>query len=276
MSRSSQKPPLSLAALTILDAGPAGQIKAAAAAGFQSVGLRLNPLLKSDPQIAGLAERERKVEDLISQHRMKVLEIGVFPLLPTLDPASLKPVLALSQTLGARFLVCPVEDADKDRRLSTFSKLCDLAAAYDLTCLIEFNPYSACPNLAAAVDIVEATKADNKGLVIDALHLSRSGGDPEDLRRVDPNWLKLVHLCDATPKPEGLRTIDEMRAESRTARLLPGEGALWLKRLMAALPEDVGVSIEAPSAKYADLPATERARLAFAASTDFLARCAKS
>jgi sugar phosphate isomerase/epimerase len=261
---------LSLAALTILDAGPAGQIKAAAAAGFQSVGLRLNPLLKSDPVIAGIGEREREIEELIANYKMKVLEIGVFPLMPSTDPEALKPVLALSQRLGARFLVCPVEDADLQRRAATYSHLCELAAAYDLDCLIEFNPYSACPNLVAAIALVASCKSANKGLVIDALHLSRSGGDPEDLRTIDPDWLKLVHLCDATPKPEGLRSIEEMRAESRTARLLPGEGSLWLNRLMAALPTDVGVSIEAPSARNAHLSATERASLAFAASSAFL------
>jgi len=263
---------LSLAALTILDAGPAGQIRAAAEAGFASVGLRLNPLLASDPQIAGLPEREGEVEELITQAQMKVLEIGVFPILPLLQPEDLTAVLALSQRLGAQFLVCPVEDTDPVRRLATFSHLCDVAARYDLQCLIEFNPYSACPNLTAAVEMMLATQAGNKGLVIDALHLSRSGGDPNELLAVDPKWLKLVHLCDAPPKPEGLRTLEEMRAESRTARLLPGEGSLWLDRLMAALPADVGVSIEAPTARNAHLPALERARLAFQASQIFMDR----
>ena len=42
-------PLVSLAALTILDAGPAGQIRAAHAAGFAAVGLRLHPLLASKP-----------------------------------------------------------------------------------------------------------------------------------------------------------------------------------------------------------------------------------
>jgi hypothetical protein len=42
--------------------------------------------------------------------------------------------------------------------------------------------------------------------------------------------------------------------------------------LMAALPADVGVSIEAPTARNAHLPALERARLAFLASRSFMDR----
>jgi sugar phosphate isomerase/epimerase len=82
----------------------------------------------------------------------------------------------------------------------------------------------------------------------------------------------LVHLCDASPAPSQDLSEDELRRESRTARLLPGEGSLWLDELLDALGSDAHISVEAPSARYAHLPAAERARLASHATQAVLAR----
>jgi sugar phosphate isomerase/epimerase len=88
---------------------------------------------------------------------------------------------------------------------------------------------------------------------------------------VAPGRLKLVHFCDAPAFSPGNRSAEELRRESRTARLLPGEGELWLRELIAALPPQTPISIEAPSARMAGLPAAERARLAREATERFLA-----
>ncbi len=257
---------LSLAALTILDAGPAGQIRAAADAGWPSVGLRLMPLLDSDARVVGNPAAEAEVELLLDETGLGVLEIGVFPVKPVMDWALIEAVVAFSARLDAQHLVCPVEDADAERRLSSFTRLCEIADRQGMSALVEFNPYSACRNLAAAVDLAQRSGCPNAGLVIDALHLSRSGGCPEDLATVDPAMLRLVHLCDAPPPPDQSRSVDELRSESRTARLLPGEGSLWLDRLLDVLPEDAGISVEAPSARHAHLTATERAGRALVAT----------
>jgi sugar phosphate isomerase/epimerase len=262
---------LSLAALSILDAGPAGQIAASAAAGWNCVGLRLNPLLPTDVAVVGHPERETEVVTLMRETGLSLLEIGVFPIKPDMNVEALEPVLAFAAKFGARFVVCPVEDADEQRRLATFQRLCDRCARYRLDALIEFNPYSACGSLADALQIVHGAGRANAALVIDALHLSRSGGHPDDLRAVDPSLLKLVHFCDATPFTPGTKSVDELRRESRTARLLPGEGALPLHELLAVLPPDCPISVEAPSARLAGLSATERARETLRATMAFLA-----
>ncbi len=263
------QPLLSLAALTILDAGPAGQIRAAAAAGFKSVGLRLHPLLASDPVVAGtpLADEVRK---LMRETGLQLLEVGVFPIKPDLQVESLRPVLALSAELGARFIVCPVEDGDETHRLTTLRALCDLCTTFHLGVLVEFNPYSACRSLAEARTLVLATERPNAALVIDLLHLSRSGGRAGDLRAVEPHLLQLVHYCDAAPMPEGVRSIEDLRTESRTARRLPGEGVLPLKDLLAAFPVGTPISVEAPSKTLAGLSAEERAKKVLEATVSSL------
>lgn len=263
---------LSLAALTILDAGPVGQIRAAAAAGWRSVGLRLMPLLATDAAVVGNRAAEAEVVLLLKETGLAVLEIGVFPVKPEMDWPMIQAVVAFSAGLGARHIVCPVEDGDRARRLASFGRLCDIVAPHGMSALVEFNPYSACPSLAEAVEIATKAQRSSAGLVIDVLHLSRSGGSPEDLLAVDPQLLRLVHLCDAPPPPEGNRSVDELRSESRTARLLPGEGRLWLDRLIDVLPPETPLSVEAPSARHAHLTTTERARRALTATEAMLER----
>lgn len=261
---------LSLAALSILDAGPAGQVRACTEAGFTHAGLRLNPLLTTDQSVAGLPDKEAEIEGLMRESGLKLLEVGVFPVTAEMNVEALRPVLKLSQRLGGRFIVCPVEDHDLSRRRATFGRLADLAEEYGLNALVEFNPYSGCRSLGEAVEVATSVKRPNAGLVIDALHLSRSGGHPRDLADVDPALLQLVHFCDAPAFVPGNRSVEELRKESRTARLLPGEGELWLGELLRALPVGTPVSIEAPSARHAHLSAAERAKLALTATQTFL------
>ena len=257
---------LSLAALSILDAGPIGQVYAAKAGGFRSVGLRLQPLLATDQSIVGDAEREAALLAALAQTGLSVLEIGVFPLKADTRVSDFEPIAAFSARIGARYLVCPIEDEDEARRVRTFAAMCELAARYGMEALVEFNPYSGCRSLADAAALAASAGRPNGKLLIDVLHLSRSGGSPADVRAIDPASVSLVHLCDAPPPPAQGRSVDELRKESRTARLLPGEGSLWLDELLDALAPDVAISVEAPSARHAHLPAAERARLAFEAT----------
>lgn len=259
-------PIVSLAALTILDAGPVGQIEAAAAAGFSHVGLRLNPLLETDAVVVGHAERERDVEHAMAASGLKLLEVGVFPIRAGFDFGQWRAVIAFSAKLGGRSLVCPIEAQDRSHQLEGFQAVADLAADHGMDALVEFNPYSGCRSLGAAVDLVRAAGRGNTGLVIDAFHLSRSGGHPNDLKGLDKGLVRLVHFCDAAPLPKGERTFDELKAESRTARMLPGEGVLWLDALLGVLADDVPLSIEAPSQSIRQLSAVDRAKRTYAAT----------
>lgn len=265
-------PILSLAALTILDAGPAGQVQAAAAAGFTHVGLRLMPLLPTDQTVVGIPDRERELTAVLAATGLKVLEIGVFPIKPSMDWPLVEQVVAFSAGLGARFTICPVEDRDPVRAAQSFARLAAMSTRHAMTTCLEFNPYSACPSLAAALALLDASGATDAGLCLDVLHLSRSGGSPADLTPAVLPHVRIVHLCDAAPPPRpGTRSIDELRAESRTARLLPGEGALWLADLLHRLPPTVPLSLEAPTAADAGEPPSARATRAFQVTTAWLA-----
>lgn len=76
-----------------------------------------------------------------------------------------------------------------------------------------------------------------------------------------------MQFCDAHPgRPADMQ---EMIRQARGDRLFPGEGALDLRGLMAALPGDLPISLEIPLAT--PMPPNERARRALHATKAFLA-----
>ncbi len=110
-------------------------------------------------------------------------------------------------------------------------------------------------------------------MLIDALQFFRSRSDPAELAAFDPSLFSYMQICDAPLRAP--QTVEELRREARTARLLPGEGELPLDTLLARLPPDITLSLEVPSARLTALPPIEHGRIAGAALRRFLDRRAK-
>jgi sugar phosphate isomerase/epimerase len=117
-------------------------------------------------------------------------------------------------------------------------------------------------SLPDAVRVVEAAGRPNGAVLIDALHLARTGGSPEDVRAVPPGLIRHAQLCDAPA--EAPRSMDAIIQEARAGRLLPGDGALPLAALVAALPPTTPLSIEVPITGTVTPEAHLRANLAAA------------
>lgn len=78
---------------------------------------------------------------------------------------------------------------------------------------------------------------------------------------------------DASADMPGPTDAPALIREARAGRLLPGEGVLPLRELVAALPAGVPLAIEAPCRAGADLPAVERAKRAYQALSTLLSTC---
>lgn len=256
---------VSLAHLTMLDAAPLELIDAAATAGFRHVGLRIVPPMP-DPawrSIVGNRQAEREVKQRLAATGVRILDIEAFWMGPGFRVEACWAAFALGAELGARYLVVICDDPERSRTIANFANLCTLAAEFGLKPALEFIPYTHVARLADALEIVRAAQGANAGLLIDLLHLIRSGGSPADLTQVPPALMHFAHVCDA---PAAIpKTIDELRREARGGRLYPGEGALAVRAFLAALPADTPVALEAPNPRYAHLPFAERAQRAHGA-----------
>lgn len=258
--------PVSLAHLTMLEADPLELIDAAAVAGFPHVGLRIVPPVP-DPawrSIVGDAGAVRAVKQRLDATGVTVLDVEAFWMGPDMRAETWRPAFALGAGLGARFLVVICDDPERSRAIENFASLCAMAAEYGLRPALEFIPYTHVARLADALEIVQAAgAASNAGLLIDLLHLSRSGGSPADLAQIPAGLVHFAHICDAPGEVPA--TTDGLRREARGARRYPGEGELPVADFLAALPADTPVAIEAPNPRYAHLSFKERAQLAYTA-----------
>jgi len=251
---------LGVAHLTALELPPGDLIHGAAQAGFRSVGLRVHPATRGGPAyptVVGTRAHDA-LRGILDGEGMRLNDIEFVPLTPDIDVPSLASILEAGADLGASSVTVSGDDEDAGRLTANFAALCDLATGFGLRVDIEFMRWRAIGNLHQAAGIVTRAGRPNGAILLDALHLSRSGGVPADLRGLPPNLLRSVQLCDAPARrPE---TDDAVIAEAREGRLPPGEGALPLRDLLTMLPKDVALSVEMPMPQ---LNAAERLHRAY-------------
>ncbi len=241
-------PPLSLDHLTVIDATPLELIDAAAAGAFDAVGLRIvTPLAAKEAfPVIGQPEVLRALKTRMAATGIKIGLVESIWLGADVDPDALEPAMATGAELGAHHALVAGNDADEARLVDNLGRLAGIAKVHGLEIAFEFMPFTQVRNLTQALRIKEQVAAPNLRLLIDALHVSRSGADMRALPKLDSAVVGYVHLCDApaTP-PEGLRD------EARLDRLYPGEGALPLDDFLDAVPPDVPIGVEAPCRAYA-------------------------
>jgi sugar phosphate isomerase/epimerase len=132
---------------------------------------------------------------------------------------------------------------------------------------LEFLPYSGIRTLDQAREVCARVGYDACGILIDTLHLLRSGGTPHDVVTLSAAEIACVQLADA---PAELPA--DLADESRNARLLPGTGAFDTSGFVAAL-HDIGysgtVSVEVLSTQLRALPPDDLAAAYFGAASAY-------
>jgi len=254
---------LGLAHLTALDLPPPELIREAARAGFTSVGLRVHPATVGGPAYLTRVgtEAHRVLKQILADEGVRLNDIEFIQLTPDIDVAAFAGLLEAGADLGAKSVTVSGDDDDNARLAAHFAELCDLAQPFGLRVDLEFMRWRPIGNLSQAEAIVRQAGKSNGAILVDALHLSRSGGQPRDLIMVPAQWLRAAQLCDAVS--EMPRTDAAVIAEAREGRLPPGEGSLPLDGLLGGLPTDTILSVEMP---LPALQARERIAVAFNAT----------
>jgi len=113
----------------------------------------------------------------------------------------------------------------------------------------EFLPIFPLSSLTAARQVVAAHDPEVAGILVDNLHLSRSGGVPSDLVDIDPRRLPYLQVADApADRPSD---FGGLLNEALHGRSIPGEGALPVADLLAVVPA-VPLSFEVRSRALRD------------------------
>lgn len=258
---------VTLAQLGMTDEGPLALVSAAAAAGFGGIGLplrsgALKPLLT---EIVGEPGLIRGLRDACTGAGIRIFDVEALVLGHLPAPEDLAQLFDTAATLGASRVSCLGYEAQHGPgtiathpMTEEFARLCATAAGFDLTVAVEFMAFRAIGSLAAARTLIEAVGAPNAGIVLDALHVQRTGATVAEIADLPVGMVSHLQLCDArltAPAPAALAQ------EARADRLLPGEGVIPLTAILAALPQGTPVSLEIPSAQLMTLSVAERARV---------------
>lgn len=251
---------LGVAHLNALELAPEDLVVAAARAGFRGVGLRINPVADDGPcyPLPPGSDALRRVRSRLHQEGVRVNEVEFIQITPGIDVSACAHMLETGAELGASCLTVAGEDPDLGRMTANFAALCDLAAPFGIRVDIEFMVWRVVATIRQAADLVAAAGRPNGGVLVDSLHLARSGGVPADILTIDPPLVRAVQICDGPAKsPVGHAAII---AEARGDRLPPGDGGLPLRAFLRALPPGTSISAEVP---MPGLDAATKLRLAY-------------
>ena len=236
--------PISLAHLTAIELSPPDLIHMAARLGYDAVGLRLIRVTPDTPGYPLMADPALMAATRAALDRtgLRVQDSEFVRITPGLDVAALGPFLEAGATLGARQVICAPYDPDLARLADTLGTLSGACRARGLQAVLEFFPWTAVPDLATALRVVEAAGPE-AGLLVDTLHFDRSASSIADLGRALPR-MPFLHLCDAPVAPP--YTTEALFHAGRVERLPAGEGQIPLCPILDALPPDLPVALEVP------------------------------
>ncbi len=153
-------------------------------------------------------------------------------------------------------------EQDFDRNVEQYGLLAETTAEFGVKALHEFVPIFGIADIPTALDLVARVAHPNLGLIIDTMHVSRSGATADDLSNLPPGLVGYIQLCDAPVIDREWAFMDQdYMYEAMFERKVPGEGALPLAEYLAALPDDRIVSLEIPLRAEAEQGAGPRERL---------------
>lgn len=225
---------LGLSGRTINDLAFPRLIEAVAAAGFSFIGISLDGVRRTP--------RNRvEMRRVLAANGIAAMDAEVIRLGHT-APDDIEWLLADAAELAARHVIVTCYLPDPSERLERLCYIADLGARFGVRPVLEFAPFSTIPDLPAVLHAIESVGPD-LGLLVDSLHLNRSGGDVDLLRTIPAQAMHYAQFCDAAARPRDGSPAGLLH-EAREERLAIGEGALPLVAFIDGLPPEMPLMLE--------------------------------
>ncbi|VTU34825.1 Xylose isomerase-like TIM barrel [Variovorax sp. PBS-H4] len=260
---------LTLGFLTLgAHAAPLDTLDAAALAGYGAAGLRVSGRFPGDawPSVEDDRSAFERIRAAAAGKGVRISSISGYYLSPQVEAAHLIANVEAARAVGAAMILQGCFEADHARVASLLRVYASAAADAGIRIALEFMPMSELKTIAEAQAVIAASGAANVGLLIDTLHLARSGATADDVAALDPATVYLTQLSDA---PSKLATGSTLFDEAMSGRRHLGEGGLDLASVVNALPADAELELETPVVAQAALPPAARARHAAEAAQRF-------
>jgi sugar phosphate isomerase/epimerase len=238
---------LGIGMLSVFGLPPVELVDLAADLGCQYISAALQgmPLVPLGYRPYSLKDDVALRKDLLAamHHRGVTISLGDgFLILPGAEMHAFSGDLDVLAELGVPRLNVVSLDPDLSRTLDQFAALTELAAQRNIQTNVEPVPGLTVADLPTALAAREHVGRTDFRLLIDTMHLVRSGSSAADLAAVDPQYIGYAQLNDTTLQP----CTDNYMEEAMFERMVPGEGELPLHDILSALPPDIVIEIEVP------------------------------
>jgi sugar phosphate isomerase/epimerase len=245
---------IALEFICALGLNPVLFVEAARQLGCGRVGMGLAPIATCDGVDANWSLRENAGlrKDLAAAMRAHDVKISLgegFIAMPHVDMVTAAvPDLEILAELGATRVNLISIDSDFDRAVDQCGRFVEAATSFGMSTTLEFMPgLPLTSDIASAKRLISAVAADDFRLLLDAMHVFRSGAGTSDIAALDPDAIGYVQLCDVPNNPS-LGYAEEAQFE----RLAPGEGDLPLQAFLDALPREIPIGLELPMRSKAE------------------------
>jgi sugar phosphate isomerase/epimerase len=229
--------PISLASGVVPEFGPVETIEAAAAGGFDMVGLWVEPA-------EWTARHTRDARDALAATGLPLLDVEVIWLKAESSMDDHRKVIDIGAELGARNVLCVSSDPDHARTAARLQALCEHAAPANIRVALEFGIFTEVKTLATALAVLDRIDHPGKALLVDPIHVDRSGTTVAQLAQVDPALLPYAQFCDAPAERPDPADFDAVIRDAIDLREQCGEGVLPLAAMFEVFPAGIPLSIE--------------------------------
>jgi sugar phosphate isomerase/epimerase len=208
----------------------------AAEAGWPACGIWFDPDSWTDATTRAV---RRRLDDT------GVVGLDLEPIIPAPDHDDHgERIIDVAAELGVGNVLFASRLPELSATVERFATLCERASDVGVRLVCEFLPIFPLRSLSMALDVVASHAPAIAGVLVDNVHLSRSGSRPDDLRDVDARRLPYLQIADASHvvPTEFMTLLDE----ALNGRLIPGDGTLPIAELLRIVP-DVPLSFEVRS-----------------------------
>lgn len=260
---------LTLGFLTLgAQAAPLELIDAAAQAGYGAAGPRLSGRYPGDtwPAVDGVPAAFDAIRETALARGVRISSVSGYYFSPQVQPSHLRANVEAARAVGAPMILQGCFDDDHARVAALLRDYAAAAADAGIRIALEFMPMSGLKDLRQTLAVIDACGARNVGILVDTLHLARSGATAADVAALDASRIYLTQLCDA---PASLSATSTLFDEAMSGRMYLGDGQLDLAGVVRALAPGAELELETPVVADAHLPPAARARKAAAAAQRF-------
>ncbi len=195
---------------------PCQFVEIAALAGWKGTGVWFDPSTWTDATT-------REVKMRIDDTGLETVDMEVVRMGPSGDCG--EGLIEAALTIGAKNILTVSSYDSLDLTAERLTELCSLASEGNIRVCLEFMRFTSVKNLSDALKTVSMVEATNVGILVDLLHVHRSGTSYEEIAACDPSLFPYVQWCDGLVEPCGWSDKELIR-DALDDRSIPGEGEL--------------------------------------------------